>query len=322
VTSFQRTGHRERLFLGAGPRGEGTRVPVPGRAEARALLRDLGRDAWGMAELRRLYAEAMGRASICREGDDAVLDELARQLATGQLWALSVVLEPVPVPYVGDASESAKKSGAGADEDAASPVPAPTKPTWFEVQVLFADTGEPVSSLKLKIKPPSGEEAEHTTNGEGVIRIDGIKKAGDCAVKSDIKGLKRTETLVLAGAPPAAASAGKAKGKAPAYKVAAVNTYKVKTGDTLDKLAKKVGITWKDLAKFNWGTDDPKQINNHLRWDVGCTKKSGKNYVFDDSDDPGTILLPEPLDMAASTGARAVVGVAKLVKAPEWIFSV
>ena len=54
-------------------------------------------------------------------------------------------------------------------------------------------------------------------------------------------------------------------------------------------------MTWQRLAEFNWGTSDPTAINEHLRDGVGCTKKTadGHNYMFDSSDKPGIIYIPQ-----------------------------
>ena len=75
-----------------------------------------------------------------------------------------------------------------------------------------------------------------------------------------------------------------------------IQAHKVRTGQSLDGLAKANGLTWQVLANFNWGTADPNKISQHLRKDVGCTKKTQdrKNYVFDDSDEPGIIYIPKP----------------------------
>jgi hypothetical protein len=76
--------------------------------------------------------------------------------------------------------------------------------------------------------------------------------------------------------------------------IARVEAYKVTSKDTLDSIAKANGMTWKQLARFNWGTDVPREINRYLRDCVGCTKKTkdGNNYMFDDSDDPGIVYIP------------------------------
>lgn len=311
VPTFQRSGRRERLYLAAGHGLPGRAIDVPDRDAALALLRDLARDPWGRGALRQVYADAVGRASVCGESDQAVLEGLSRRLVTGAIRAHSVDLPPAQVP-----------PGSLLPVPEAEPVkPAekPAEPTWVEVEVRFADSGHPVAGIELTVKPPGGSAAPHTTNGDGLIRIDGIKLSGDCEIKSAIKGVTRAAALSVGGAPPAAPV-----GPEPAhasYKLVNLTHYKVKTGDSLDSLSKKVGITWKDLAKFNWATDDPKEINKHLRWDVGCTKKSGSNYLFDDTDDPGIILLPEPVELSVSTGTRLSLGVELLTKSQPWIFS-
>lgn len=70
--------------------------------------------------------------------------------------------------------------------------------------------------------------------------------------------------------------------------------HKVKTNETLDLLAKKAGITWQQLATFNWGTSQPKQINECLHEFVGCRHltKNGKNYMFNSKDSPGIVFIP------------------------------
>jgi hypothetical protein len=70
--------------------------------------------------------------------------------------------------------------------------------------------------------------------------------------------------------------------------------HKVKTNETLDRLAKKQGITWKQLAQFNWGTSAPREINECLHDIVGCYRKTknGKNYMFTSKDSPGIICIP------------------------------
>ncbi len=71
--------------------------------------------------------------------------------------------------------------------------------------------------------------------------------------------------------------------------------YKVKDNDTPESIAKANGLKWPELAKYNFGTDDPTEINKYLGGSrVGCTKKStdGKNYIFTSKDDPGIIHIP------------------------------
>lgn len=73
--------------------------------------------------------------------------------------------------------------------------------------------------------------------------------------------------------------------------------YKVQDGDSLQSIASNAGITWQELTKFNWGTDDPDTINRFLREKVGCLRRTrdGNNYIFTSEDDPGIIYIPETL---------------------------
>jgi hypothetical protein len=336
VTSFQRTGRRERLFFGLGPPGPGVRVPIRGRDEALGLLRELGQEPWGWTALRRLYAEVVGRAAVCWESDQAVLEGLTRRLLTGEIkaWSTWVPEAQVPAGSVLPVPETNLQKAA-ADEAAK---------TWVEIAVVDARTGKPVSSLSLTVLPPHDNEADHTTNGAGVIRIDGIKP-GSCVVSSAWGGAAPAATLAFVGmgAPASGEAAAEpepaapkltlkrrgaaAKGGASASVIAGVERHKVRTGETLEGLAKSVGATVTQIAKFNFGTDKPKEINARLRSQVGCRTKTadGKNYVFDDADTPGILLLPSAWKMEGlATGQRHVVQVAP-VELPgpgaRWAFS-
>jgi hypothetical protein len=188
-------------------------------------------------------------------------------------------------------------------------------------KVMWGDSGKPVPSVSLKIKMPSGNETELRTNNKGEIRLAGIQ-AGDCEVRSDIKGATRRDVLEVGGSG-GGADEGPGGGSTK-YKLAKIERYKVKTGDTLDSIAAKAGIRASDLAKFNWGTDDPKRVSQSLHLEVGCTKKSpdGKSYIFDDADSPGIVLLPRPLEeVGLATGGEHVFSVAKLTTTKKWVFS-
>src|SRR5262245_7504856 len=70
--------------------------------------------------------------------------------------------------------------------------------------------------------------------------------------------------------------------------------HKVKKSDTLANIAKAHGITWQQLAEFNWATAKPEEINECLHDLVGCRHKTKnhKNYIFTDHDKPGIINVP------------------------------
>lgn len=201
------------------------------------------------------------------------------------------------------------------------PAEPPIAKTSIVLKVVWSGTGAPVPSIKLKIKMPSGSETEVKTNAKGEVRLGGIAP-GECEVRTDIKGATRRDILEVDG--PAGGGLGGAGEGSIKYTLARVERYKVKTGDTLATVAAKVGMSASELAKFSWGGDDPDTIREALRSEIGCTKKTpdGKSYIFDDSDKPGILLLPKPLEeRGLATGAEHVFSVAKLPGQLEWTFS-
>ena len=97
--------------------------------------------------------------------------------------------------------------------------------------------------------------------------------------------------------------------------IASVQEHKVKTGETLAMLASNNGLSWEALARFNWGVSTPAEINEALRDKVGCTKKTqdGKNYLFDDSDDPGIVYIPKPWNESAlASGQPHIIRVRRI----------
>jgi hypothetical protein len=77
--------------------------------------------------------------------------------------------------------------------------------------------------------------------------------------------------------------------------VSLFDEHKVKSGETLSAVALKYGWSWQELARFNWGTVNPTEINRCLSAFVGCTKRDAadRNFVFDDSDEPGILFIPK-----------------------------
>ena len=75
--------------------------------------------------------------------------------------------------------------------------------------------------------------------------------------------------------------------------------YTPQEGDTLQAIAERESaagneITWQQLAKYNWGTDDPDEVNAYLRDELGCRKRNEeKNFVIAADDEPqGELLIP------------------------------
>lgn len=75
--------------------------------------------------------------------------------------------------------------------------------------------------------------------------------------------------------------------------IAEIEKHRVRSGETLASLATAAGLTTAELARFNFGTDCPAEVDKHLRDDVGCTRDAKGDLVFDDNDDPGIILIPK-----------------------------
>ncbi|MCI5224499.1 MAG: hypothetical protein D3924_17975, partial [Candidatus Electrothrix sp. AR4] len=62
--------------------------------------------------------------------------------------------------------------------------------------------------------------------------------------------------------------------------------YSAIEGDTLQAIAERETaagnpLTWKDIARFNWGTDDPAIVDEFMRDQMGCYKRGeNKRFVF------------------------------------------
>jgi hypothetical protein len=81
----------------------------------------------------------------------------------------------------------------------------------------------------------------------------------------------------------------------------------VQTGETLASIAEKYGLTWQDLAQFNFGTSVPDKVNRCLHEYIGCTQraKDGKTYLLSDEDVPGILYVPKALDpLTLAAGKR------------------
>lgn len=186
-------------------------------------------------------------------------------------------------------------------------VPEPPKAPaedWIKVKVVDDQSGIVIEKVELDLKTPDGNTEKHTTRLSGEIESLGLQ-SGDCEISGDLNELNIGNTLLFVGtgdSPVGKPEEGKPKPeKIPPppsgskYRIAIVEEHKVKTGETLKSIASTANMRWEALAKFNWGTDDPDEVNKHLHLDVGCTKKStdGKNYIFDDSDQPGILYVPK-----------------------------
>ncbi len=76
--------------------------------------------------------------------------------------------------------------------------------------------------------------------------------------------------------------------------------YKLQDGDTLEKIAQRestpeLKLTASQIAIFNWGTDDPEVIQEHLRDELGCYKRgSDKCFIVSaDAKPRSDLLIPQ-----------------------------
>jgi LysM repeat protein len=199
------------------------------------------------------------------------------------------------------------------DEEAPPPLASTPEPSWFELEVVWDDTGQPVSGLSLEIQPRDGDGASRrtcTTDSDGRVRVKTAPTSSD--VYSSLKSFSASQCAAFAGAGDrSGAPPGQADGVLPAQRpcpktIVLVESRKVRTGETLASIADELGLTSEDLALFNFGTKDPEEVNEHLKISVGCTRTGpdGKSYVFDDHDSPGQILVPRQWRMNALAPER------------------
>jgi phospholipase D1/2 len=78
------------------------------------------------------------------------------------------------------------------------------------------------------------------------------------------------------------------------YAPANCSPHTVQTGETLVSIAKQYDMSWRELARLNWNTSAPEEINWYLSNRVGCRTASpdGNSWIFQTGDDPGVIYVP------------------------------
>jgi hypothetical protein len=78
------------------------------------------------------------------------------------------------------------------------------------------------------------------------------------------------------------------------FRPAGGRPYRVKNGDSWDRVARAAGVPVGQLIEFNFQTRNPAQVNWYLRRNVGCRKTTadGKNYIFSGDANPGVIYIP------------------------------
>lgn len=281
----------ELVRRGAASPGFDREMRFAGVHGAQSFLRRINAD--DARALRRALAED-ARAD---EAEADLLDKLSRALSDGRMRVFER-----PRPDVG---------GLRAAE--ADPVETSFEQSWIEVELIDDEDGAPVPDVKVALTAPGKDRKEAPTNGGGVIEVRPCKP-GSGLFESVLAGAYIGDTLEFMGAGVASETPlrgrpfPRTKGKP--WSLARIVRHPVRTGETLDSIAKANGMTWQALARFNFDTQEPKKINDALRDQVGCTRrtKSDKNYVFDSHDVPGILYVPKPVLVSGlPTGDRHVL---------------
>ncbi len=189
-------------------------------------------------------------------------------------------------------------AGAGGSPDVAT--------SWIRIKVVHHRTGTPFAGVRLTLEPEGGQGHAYRTRADGAVELLQIEP-GRYHVRCDLDGatLQRTLGFVAMGREAAAGDDAAAEDArsgslslprmAEAEWLARVRPYRVRRGDTLERIAGQAGLTWQELAQFNWGTRRAGEVNACLRDTVGCTARSadGYRYEFGDDDVPGVLHIPE-----------------------------
>jgi len=316
-------------------------VEFDSESGAYSYLQRFARNPRAMARLQELVDEDEDEDEDDEEEDDEDEDdEYAGRSRPAHAMKkerdiLAEVAELIAEEEVGVAEEVHRSNPRTKLDEKTEPAPQEQPPTprqekkltWIEFMVVDDISGKPVNWVRLVVKTPDGNQTYQTTNSEGLVRMEDLEP-GTCDVSGELKNPTMSDVLAFKGMGVATERAtteeeGNGQQQKPGtLRIADVEQHKVKTKETLDGLAKKAGMTWKDLAKFNWNTDKPDEINAHLRAEVGCRHKTSdrKNYVFNDEDDPGIVLIPKKWEQAGlATGQTHVIRVAR-VEPPGCVF--
>lgn len=290
-------------------------VATGGAAQLESRLRSLAQDFFNLQTLREV---ALGHTSAVFGAGST--EQLVRQVASlVSLGSLRLVrVPPAPEPT---GRYLRHKPEALVPDDFVEEL------QRLRLQVVEDATDDPISGVKLSIGLPDGSQKQATTDSSGRIELSSVPP-GYAQVNSTLDGATLKETLVfvksgiLASKPKA--SRGR-KRKAPSGRfLARVVEHQVAEGETLEGIAEQYGLTVDDLARFNWDTTDPDEIQRHLYVDVGCTAKdeSGK-FVFTRYDDPGLLYIPRPLAMGGLAVEQShILRVRKPSRSAVFLFSV
>lgn len=265
-------GRRGRLRRGSGQYkvsrwfeglAEGERVlPFSDRARARIFLEALCEDPANHAVLESWATDSSMRTE--RAGRRSRLSDLAERLVRGELRIVSTPAVVTEAPF------RVRHEAAAAVE----PEPIPPEIEWVAFQVVDHDTCDPVPDVELEVTLPDGTVEAATTNADGKVEFRGIQP-GACSVTSPIEGAiydKSLPFIEIGVRAPTITSTGEGEDNPEAqeeevegpFKVVIILDHHLARGETIDDIAEAHGLTWEELAMFNWETTDRAEVDEIL----------------------------------------------------------
>jgi len=209
-----------------------------------------------------------------------------------------------------------------------APPVASKAPLWLRLQVVDDVTDVPISGIQLRIRFEDASEQQTTTDSEGRVDLKDVPR-GVANVLSVLDGatLDNTLALVRTGGPWSQQKPAKAgsKGRASSSTrvLVRIAEHQVTDGETLEGVAQMYGLTVDALARFNWGTTDPDEIQRYLLLEVGCARKDPRGrYVFSSEDVPGLLRIPRPVAVPRMAVEHShILRVKKLSEPRPYLFS-
>lgn len=189
-------------------------------------------------------------------------------------------------PPAGEGVPSPNLGGTCMGGEVEGEIPEPVKQkqkTWIKYRVVDDVTHKPVTNVKLLVTLPDDSKVDAVTNGDGEVEFQGIDP-GVAYVTSGYRSAKADSSydFVGWGAPKGEVGKYATPDLAPPYQIVGAQHRRVRDNTSIKSFADGIGISWQQLAKYNWDTDVPKEINKKLVQVVGCTRKTadGQNYMF------------------------------------------